>query len=37
MLSDENFGYCPCLCGICNEAYFVTEFLPVQAQALLGF
>jgi hypothetical protein len=26
---DENLGYCTCLCGICNEAYFVST--PTQA------
>jgi hypothetical protein len=24
--NDENFGYCTCLCGICNYAYYVTKF-----------
>jgi hypothetical protein len=23
---DEKLGSCLCLCGICNKAYFVTEF-----------
>jgi len=24
--SDENFGQCHCLCGICNKTYFVPKF-----------
>jgi hypothetical protein len=31
--NDEDLGWCTCLCGICNKAYFVTA----QAQTLLEF
>jgi hypothetical protein len=34
--SDENLGSCPCLCGICNKAYFVIEFYVSPSTSFTG-
>jgi hypothetical protein len=33
--NDENFGYCTCLCGICNKA-FVTKFCVSPSTSFSG-